>query len=156
MRHRHGALDVQVLARELGDADRRAAATGAPQILLGEVARVRIADLDHEARFDAVEAQAVVEVLLHQVQHVLDGSRRFVGVGLELECALGRLDHDDGAGAGCGRVPAPSPPWRRLRAWARPASALRALRAALPARGRAPSLRRGSAAIAASACVLSS
>ena len=74
-------------------------------VLLGHVARLRIAQLHHEVRHDAVHALAVVETPVHQLHDVRHGLRRLVRIGLELERALLGLDDDDRAGAG-------RAPWR--------------------------------------------
>jgi len=73
-------------------------ATPITLVPLGHVARLRVAELNHEAGRDAVHALAVVEAAVHEREDVLDGLGRFLRVGFDLERPLHRLKDDDRAG----------------------------------------------------------
>src|SRR5712692_9206539 len=85
-RHRHGAADVLLLV-ELG---LDGVAGPARTVALG------ITALDDEARFHAMEGEAVVEALLRELEEVLDGLRRVLGE--ERDSDLPALVHGDSGG----------------------------------------------------------
>ena len=92
---------VELAAVELGP-DGVAGPAGAHlRVVHRERFRLRIADLHDEPRLDAVEALAVVEPRLHQLQEVLDVLRRVGGKELERDvAALLEREHHRRRGAG--------------------------------------------------------
>src|SRR5205085_1854112 len=96
---RDRAGDVPPLLRNLRHADRFARALPAPVRLPADIPRDRVADLNEEVRLGAMEAQAVVEVLLHQFDDSRDRLRRLFRIGLELDRPFDRFEHDDRPGA---------------------------------------------------------
>ena len=76
-------------------------AIGSARRLLLHV-RVEAAALDHEAVDDAVENGAVVVIVLHVLEEVLDGLRRLIGIQLEDDHAAVGLELDRGSAASAG------------------------------------------------------
>src|SRR5438552_1915651 len=60
-----------------------------------EIARSRIAPLNHQARQSAVEPLTIVETVLREVDDMADGFWRIREVGLDHERALRRFDDEE-------------------------------------------------------------
>jgi hypothetical protein len=82
---------VRAQLRKLGNADGRTL-DAAPHFFLRHVARLLIAELYDKAGHHAMHPLPVVEPLVDLSENMGDGLRRLVGIGLELERALLRLD----------------------------------------------------------------
>ena len=99
MRKADRSNDVFSLPRDLGHANGRPARrveTTAPAAPLGQITRLRIAELHDKTRHAAVNAEAVVEARPRQLNHVGHGAGRICGEGLHgKNTALG-LHHQDG------------------------------------------------------------
>src|SRR5688572_9892705 len=97
MCHADSTLDVETAAGNLGGADRLAARGGgaaAPKRAGGQIACLRIAELDDETRNRPMDPLAVVETALHQRDDVSDGLWRIARKRFERERPAARFDHD--------------------------------------------------------------
>src|SRR5690606_11880181 len=94
-RVRHGKRSLLVRARvplRLAlDGVTRPTATD-PRVVERKLLRLRVTPLDHEVRDDAVEGDAIIKPLTHQLLEVRHRARGVIGVQLGGEGAFGRLE----------------------------------------------------------------